>query len=61
MGFYYNSQNKIINLNGKRYYMNLASLEASKDNAFLQDINNQFLYGSDGLILVAKSFSNSNI
>lgn len=61
MGFYYNNQNKIINLNGKRYYMNLVSLEVSKDNAFLQDTNNQFIYSSDGLMLVAKSFSDNNI
>ncbi len=61
MGFYYNNQNKIINLNGKRYYMNLVSLEASKNNAFLQGIDNQFLYSSDGLMLVAKSFSDNSI
>ena len=38
--------------------MNLVSLKASENNAFLLDANNQFLYSSDGLRLVAKSYSN---
>lgn len=58
MGFYFNNQNKIINLNEKKYYMNLVSLKASENNAFLLDTNNQFLYSSDGLKLVAKSYPN---
>lgn len=53
MGFYVNNENKIINLNGKQYYLNLSSNDIK--NEVLLTLDNFFLQDSTGVSLISKS------
>ena len=57
MGFYFNNQNKIINLNGKKYIINLAKNLIS-DAIFLADINGAAIYDSRGYSLMTSPKTN---
>ena len=53
MGFYINNENKIINLNGKKYYLNSPADDLK--NKVLLSLDNFILQDSTGVNLIPKS------
>ena len=61
MALYLNSESKIINLNGKRYYLNLAHNKHINTNNLLMSSDEFILKDSNGVYLIAKPVSDDTI